>query len=269
MNTVFKRILVLGLGVGMAAMSSLAGAAAPDPAQNENWLRVKKMLFGDREVRDNAQDVVRLWIAKRAEDASVVPLLVRTGGAQTPEKYIKKMWIIIDNNPSPVGIRFTLTPDSGRGDIETRVRIEGYTPVRAVAEMNDGTLWMDTRTINASGGCSAPIRQPFDESVMGKMKFRLERNINPNEPTLAQLMIRHPNTSGLSSQDISPHFVRQVKVFYGDTLVMTADVDFTISENPNFRFYFVPKGDGELRAEVIDTADVQFEKRASVELVKQ
>ncbi|MET0441728.1 MAG: thiosulfate oxidation carrier complex protein SoxZ, partial [Casimicrobiaceae bacterium] len=41
-------------------------------------------------------------------------------------------------------------------------------------------------------------------------------------------------------------------------LVMNADVDFSISENPNFRFYFVPTGEGELEARVVDNQDLEF-----------
>jgi sulfur-oxidizing protein SoxY len=53
--------------------------------------------------------------------------------------------------------------------------------------------------------------------------------------------------------------VRTVKISYAGQPVMSADVDFSISENPNFRFYFVPTGDGELKAEVIDSNDLRFE----------
>jgi sulfur-oxidizing protein SoxY len=45
---------------------------------------------------------------------------------------------------------------------------------------------------------------------------------------------------------------------------MRADVDFSISENPNFRFYFVPGDGGELQAKVIDNQDLSF--AASVRL---
>jgi len=55
-----------------------------------------------------------------------------------------------------------------------------------------------------------------------------------------------------------PHFVRHVDVRYGSTLVLAADVDFSISENPNFRFYFVPGGNDELDARVIDNQDLEF-----------
>ncbi|EWS52842.1 Sulfur oxidation protein SoxZ [Methylibium sp. T29] len=40
---------------------------------------------------------------------------------------------------------------------------------------------------------------------------------------------------------------------------MSADVDFTISENPSLRFYFVPRGDGELKAQVVDSSERTFE----------
>ena len=45
---------------------------------------------------------------------------------------------------------------------------------------------------------------------------------------------------------------------------MQAEVDFTISENPNFRFYFVPDRKAELRAEIVDSRDLRFEQRVSV-----
>jgi sulfur-oxidizing protein SoxY len=39
---------------------------------------------------------------------------------------------------------------------------------------------------------------------------------------------------------------------------MTADVDFSISENPNFRFYFTPREGGQLEATVVDNQDLKF-----------
>lgn len=96
------------------------------------------------------------------------------------------------------------------------------------------------------------------------MKFRVEGDATGNQPVLAQLMISHPNNSGLAMDQVSrlytpAHFVRQVRITYGGQLVMSADVDFSISENPNFRFYFLPRGDGELRAEVVDSNELRFE----------
>ena len=55
------------------------------------------------------------------------------------------------------------------------------------------------------------------------------------------------------------YFVRSVKVSYAGRPVLAAEVDFSISENPYFRFYFVPSGEGELKAEAVDTKDLRFE----------
>ena len=63
----------------------------------------------------------------------------------------------------------------------------------------------------------------------------------------------------------TPHFVRSVEVRYGGKLVMSADVDFSISENPNFRFYFVPDGEGELDAKVVDNQDLEFTARMKLD----
>ncbi len=41
--------------------------------------------------------------------------------------------------------------------------------------------------------------------------------------------------------------------------MMSADIDFSISENPNFRFYFVPREGGELKAVVVDTKEREIE----------
>jgi sulfur-oxidizing protein SoxY len=61
------------------------------------------------------------------------------------------------------------------------------------------------------------------------------------------------------------YFVRKVTVSYGGKPVMIADVNFSISENPNFRFYFVPQGAGELKAEVVDSSDLHFESALEVQ----
>jgi sulfur-oxidizing protein SoxY len=82
-------------------------------------------------------------------------------------------------------------------------------------------------------------------------------------------MISHPNDSGLAMDQLTrtyaaPHFVRSVEVRHDQKLVVSAKVDFSISENPNFRFYFVPGSGGELDAKVVDNKDLEFS--ASVRL---
>lgn len=241
-----------------------------NPDANPIWLKVRASLFQSRPILPATDDIISLDTPVRAEDAAIVPIAIKTRMTQTPTHYIDKVYLIIDNNPSPISGVFTFTPMSGRADIETRVRVDEYSNVRAIAETNDGQLHMATRFVKASGGCSAPPTKDAQAALatLGRMKFRVEGDASAGKPVLAQLMISHPNNSGLAMDQSTrmftpPHFVRQVNVTYAGQPVMSADVDFSISENPNFRFYFLPRGDGELKAEVVDSNDLKFESALS------
>ena len=241
-----------------------------NPEASAIWQKVRASLFQSRPITTATDEVISLEAPTRADDAAVVPIAIRTRLPQAGGRRIDKVYLIIDNNPSPISAIFQFTPLSGRADIETRVRIDEYTHVRAIAETSDGQLFMATRFLKAAGGCSAPPGKDAQAALatLGRMKIRVEDSagVDPqgNQPVLAQLMISHPNDSGLAMNQVSrlftpPHFVRQVRITYGGQPVMSADVDFSISENPNFRFYFLPQGGGELKAEVVDSNDLRFE----------
>ncbi|HEX6364064.1 MAG TPA: quinoprotein dehydrogenase-associated SoxYZ-like carrier, partial [Albitalea sp.] len=172
-----------------------------------------------------------------------------------------------DDNPGPVAAVLRFTPDSGRAGIETRVRIDQYTTVRAIAQTSDGALHMASRFVKASGGCSAPPAADARaaRATLGRMRLRMQPGDAPGAPVAALLTISHPNDSGLVMDQSTrlytpPHFVRSVAVRYGDRPVLDAELDFAISENPHLRFHFLPQGGpGELRVEVVDSQDRRFE----------
>ncbi|MGH8743917.1 MAG: quinoprotein dehydrogenase-associated SoxYZ-like carrier [Burkholderiales bacterium] len=267
------RWLRLALAVTMACFATLAPSADPDPDPNQSpiWAKVKQSLFENRSIDTAANDMVTLEAPWRAEDAATVPIAIKSRIPQSPGKYVERIYLIIDKNPSPIAAIFHFTPESGRADIDTRVRIEEYTHVRAIAEMNDGKLYMATRYIRASGGCSAPAGKDLEAALarLGKMKFRLDNDIALNQPNLAQLMISHPNNSGLQMDQLTrlyvpARYVKKIDVTYNDKLVLSAEVDFSISENPNFRFYFTPRRPGELKAQVIDSNELKFNSQIEI-----
>jgi sulfur-oxidizing protein SoxY len=251
------------LALGIAAAGAARGQEV-NPADSVVWKKVHASVFGNASL-EAADNVVTLETPKRAADAAIVPLAIHAQFPQTKERYIEKIWLVIDNNPSPIAAVFEFTQESGRADIETRIRIEEYTHVRAVALTNDGKMYMAANYVKAAGGCSAPAGKDAiaAKANLGKMRLRVGDAVEAGQPALAQLMISHPNDSGLAMDQVTrsyatPHFVRRVEVRYGGKLVMNADVDFSISENPNFRFYFVPTGEGELEARVVDNQDLEF-----------
>ena len=272
MKTTFRGFALAILLAAAWPLGALAADGPPDPATVDVWLKMRTHLFGGRPITLDHGEVVTLRAPPRAQDAAIVPVSISTRLAQTPERYVRKLYLLIDANPSPLGAVFTFTPESGRADIDTRVRVEDYTWMRAVAELSDGSLYMDQRYVKAAGGCSAPYgAAPDFDAFQPRARIKADASVAPHEPVLAQLMIQHPNSSGLAQDQmtqlfIPAYFVRTVEVTYADQPIMTAEVDFTISENPNFRFYFVPKEAGELKATVVDTKDRTFVTSVHVEL---
>lgn len=109
---------------------------------------------------------------------------------------MRSIYLVIDHNPSPVGAVFSFTPESRQATVETRVRIEDYSTIRAIAELSDGSLHMATRPIKASSGCSAPagIDAAAAAARLGRTRLQVIEPGAPGRPALAQLMISHPTT---------------------------------------------------------------------------
>ena len=244
--------------VGWSAHAEIK--SGDNPEASEIWQKVRASLFEQRPIVNVTDDTLVLDAPVRAVDAAVVPIAMHLRLPQTATSHVEKLYLIIDNNPSPIAAIFSFTPQSGRADIETRVRVDEYSFVRAIAETSDGRLLMRTRFVKASGGCSAPPAKDAQEALasMGKVGLRVDGPVLLNQPVLAQLQISHPNDSGmvmdqLTRQFTPRRFVRTVNIAYRGQPVLSADLDFAISENPNLRFYFVPGAPGRLTAEVSDT----------------
>ncbi len=218
-----------------------------------------------------SDDVIVLDAPIRAEDAAIVPISITAQIPQTNERYIKTIHLFIDRNPGPLVGTFHFTPKSGRADLAFRVRVNAYSPIRAIAETSDGELFMSRRFIKATGGCSAPAASDLDAAMarLGKIKLKTNGVAQLARPTAAQLMISHPNLSGLQMNQAThlyapAHFVRHVKVSFDGEEVFSAETGFGISENPSFNFFFVPESEGQLTAEVTDTKDLQFSQTLQV-----
>ncbi|QSA98634.1 quinoprotein dehydrogenase-associated SoxYZ-like carrier [Methylococcus sp. EFPC2] len=250
----------------LAALSLASQAILAAGEEETAWLGgLKQKFFGDRPIAEGT-DVVELTAPYRAEDPALAPISVSAKFPQSKDKFIKTLTLIVDNNPTPFAAAFHFTPDSGKADIALRLRLNAYTHVRAIAETNDGKLSMHKVYVKASGGCSAPLGADLEAAMarLGKMKFKLEGDkLNPQQPNLAQLLISHPNITGMQMDQISrlikpAHFVDEVKVSFNGKPILTAQTDIAVSADPNFRFYFVPDKAGELKAEIKDNQGKQF-----------
>jgi sulfur-oxidizing protein SoxY len=242
--------------VGFGTLAAMAEQAGDDP-----WPDLARQVFKGQALSDGT-GLIALDMPYRAEDAAVVPLTFRATLPAGDKRHLKAVTIIIDRNPSPVAASFTFGSKAGVSALSTRVRVNSYTDVHAVAELSDGKLYMVKRYVKAAGGCSAPaIKDASDAKInIGQMRFRqfAPPAASPGPMRQAQIMIRHPNNSGLQMDQIThlyipPFFVKDLKVWQGDQLVLAMDGGISISENPSIRFTYLPNGAASFRAQAIDT----------------
>ncbi|MBL1263601.1 quinoprotein dehydrogenase-associated SoxYZ-like carrier [Candidatus Methylomicrobium oryzae] len=246
--------------LSIVLLLALPLTAMAEGDENEWNATLRNQYFSGKTITESS-DVIELEAPYRAEDPALVPLKIVSKIPQTQDIYIRKILVLVDKNPFPFVGEFELTPDSGKADLAMRVRVNTYSYIRAIAEMNDGRLIMTKKFVKASGGCSAPIGADLDASMkrLGKMKFRLDGGVKAGEPNLAQLLISHPNITGMQMDQLTrfvkkSHFIEQLKVTFNGKPVLTAKTDIAISSDPNFRFYFVPQSAGVLKAEISDTS---------------
>ena len=264
-NTFRYIIVVLSL-----FLVGVAESAEDTEAKWNNQLKVE--YFGDRSIKESS-DVIELTAPYRAEDPATVPLKITSKFPQTSDQYIRKITVLIDQNPEPFVGEFTFSEFSGRADLAMRVRVNAYSNIRAIAELNNGMLSMNKVFVKASGGCSAPIGADLEAAMqrMGKMKFKVKNSPDADVPLLTQLMVSHPNLTGMQMDQVTrlvkpAHFVQRLNIEFNGKPVLTAKTDIAISEDPNFRFYFVPHEAGVLKAEIRDNQGMVFSSSYEVKL---
>jgi sulfur-oxidizing protein SoxY len=249
------KVVAIALVVGGGVQSPVFAAEQADP-----WPELARDIFNGRNLQDGAS-LIGIEMPYRAEDAAIVPVTLRTTLPVGDARTVKAITLVIDQNPAPVAATFQI--GAGVTMISTRVRVDSYTNVHAVAELSDGQLYASAVFVKASGGCSAPAAKNADEAAanLGQMRFRQFARSTDGPASgarEAQIMIRHPNNSGLQRDQVTllyvpAFFVRELRVWQGDELVLSLDGGISISEDPNIRFNYLPNGAIRFRAEAVDT----------------
>ncbi len=251
-----------------AAAFGLAAAAGAEERSNpmqpsETWDAIAPGVIGEAEPIDG-EALVTIEAPFRAHDAAIVPIRI-TQQEGTPR--ITRLTLVVDENPAPVAAEFDFGEAMHPLALETRLRVNAYSNVRVIAETEDGALHMAGRFVRASGGCAAPAMKDAEEAMasLGETRVRWF----DGEPAAsgsqreAQVMVRHPNYSGLQRDQITQifipaHFVDKVEVRQGDGLLFSMTGGISLSEDPSFRFRYTENGTGGLSVTATDTEDETF-----------
>ena len=269
-----RRLPLLCIAGLLGVMLGARVAPAATPEAYDPWTGLVQDIFNNRPMNDGAE-VIAIEMPYRAEDAAIVPVTLRTKLPLGDGRRVLRITLVIDQNPAPMAAKFELGPDANVTEISTRVRVNNYTDVHAVAELSDGKLYVTKTYVKASGGCSAPATKSADEakSRLGQMRYRQFARAGQGPASgarEAQIMIGHPSHSGLQMDQVTQlytpaFFVNQLQLWQDDSLVLSMEGGISISEDPNIRFTYVSNGAKRFRAEARDTEGHTFQKEWKVD----
>ncbi|MBV9654623.1 MAG: quinoprotein dehydrogenase-associated SoxYZ-like carrier [Acetobacteraceae bacterium] len=256
---------ILGIALGLLALAGPARAAeAEDAGRAERWTELQHAVFGERALADGA-GVIALEAPSRAMDAAIVPVAVTLTGAE----HVKAVYLLIDGNPSPLAATVHFGPAADPRALRTRVRVEQYTLMHAVAETEDGRLFATERFVKAAGGCSAPASKDQQAAAARIGQIKLKRDpASPaaeGQPATAQLLISHPNNNGMQMDQVTRNYIparyiQNVTVDFGGERVFAMDADISLSEDPAITFGFVPHNAGPMTVAVRDSKGSLFQQ---------
>ena len=266
MTTIFKLKnsyfnLFFAVLFALVNFSAVAKDKSPEPVTWNSYL--KEAVFGE-DILNDGSHMFSLDTPYRALDAAIVPISINFYTPQSETFFVKSLTLIVDENPSPLVSKFNFTPKVGNASLTTRVRIDKYTFVRAIVEMNNGEKYMNSNFVKAAGGCSAPSLADMDTVMarLGKMKMKFFETGNNTLPSKAQFLISHPNFSGLqfnqlTRAEIPAHFVNYIKIEQDNELIIEAYPDISMSEDPSITFHFLDSG-SPLKVTVEDSEGKNF-----------
>ena len=249
------RIALAGFFIALSVLAARADDPDSPAARESRWQDLEKVLF-DGKTATPAENLVLLEAPVRAEDAALVPITVTL---KQPDK-VKALYLVIDDNPSPVAAHFVFGPAADPRVIKMRVRVNSYTNVHAVAVMADGALVEDVKFVKASGGCSAPMSGTDKEAMegMGEIRLKFAGGATAGVPTETKLMVRHPNFNGMQMNQLTQlytpaRYIDRIVVKAGDRLVFDLTTGISLASDPVLSFGMIPQNSGQAAVEVHDS----------------
>lgn len=237
----------------MAALSPPAHATDDGEAKRlARWQDLKEDLFGNRPIAAGP-DLIHIDAPLRALDAALVPVTLKI----SRKDGVKAVHLVIDENPAPYAAKITFGPAGDPRETKLRVRVNDYTYVHAVLEMNDGQLYQASAFVKAAGGCSAPAGASDEEALQGAGQMRMRMNQQAGTAD-ATLMIRHPNFTGMQMNQITrlytpARYLKEIKVTLGGATVFDLTGDISLSSDPVIGFAYDATRTGDFQVEAIDT----------------
>lgn len=152
MATTVTRRQTLALAAGAAlVVGAPKGASAQSAAPKNDHADLIKAFTGGK---TPTQGRVRIDAPEIAENGNTVPLTVTVDSPMTEASHCQEVLVVANGNPRGGVCKFHFTVRSGVAEANTRIRLAETQDIIAIAKMNDGAFFMESRNVKVTiGGC--------------------------------------------------------------------------------------------------------------------
>ncbi|WP_167856059.1 thiosulfate oxidation carrier protein SoxY [Natronospirillum operosum] len=231
----------------LLALSLLALLAPAALADGSGWERHAAVAEAVGEATPQLGQL-RMQMPSVSEDGSAVPLELSIDHPMSADEYIESIRVFATKNPNAEVVDFFLTPQMGRPEVSTRVRVNESQTLYAVAHSSTGEVYVASADIRITvGGCL--MASDDDIAEFGQPRVAIPRSPSAGEPGEVRTLVTHPMETGLREGpdgEILPRRLLDTLVveYEGDT-VLTVRMHTAVSENPYMRFFMAPEESGQ------------------------
>jgi len=150
-ESINRRELLAGIGAAGAATALLLSNRPSLAAENEGWEAALKKIVGDQTPMEGK---LMLKLPEIAENGNTVPFSISVDSPMTDDDYVKAVHVISTGNPQPMVATFHFTPQSGKAEVSSRMRLAKTQDIVSVAELSDGKFAIARKEVKVTiGGC--------------------------------------------------------------------------------------------------------------------
>ncbi len=177
----------------------------------------------------------------------------------TEQDHPREVRVYAPRNPRPRVIALYFTPACGEARMSTRVRLDSFQDVVAIAQMSDGKIYEAVRNVNVTyGACEAAVaNDQFPPGWAPSIRVAVPEAAAAGEIFTARTIINHPMETGLrrdsSGLPVPIRIAERFTCRANGTVVFAAKLEPAISANPYIAFSLQLTETARLDFEWIDT----------------
>jgi sulfur-oxidizing protein SoxY len=194
-----------------------------------------------------------------SDSGKSVPLTLSVPVSLDNQDYPEVIGVYADRNPRPRIAKVFFSPLCSEAKFSTRIRINAYQNIVAVAKMKSGKLYKASRKVDVTyGACEEAIASnQFPEGWQPSIKVAVPEAVQANGIIEIRTIIGHPMETGLrrnaSGVIVPVRIVEWFRCYINEKIAFSVNLEPAIAANPYFSFLVKIAESSMIRFEWVDT----------------